>query len=107
MTKLLNKPVKIVATSGFSTQYGGIEAAMYVKMAMGILQKFPNDMLVFEMADENHLRVKLAGYHLQSGELIEEWEVQRIESLKVKTFWVKVDDYGSEYVITFLFPDEY
>ena len=104
---LLDKPIRVVATAGFHAKYGGIERALYVKMALQILRKFPHDMLVFSMADEDHLQVKLAGYHLKTEELDETTVVYRSESLPIETFWVKVDDYGEEYVITFLFPEEY
>ena len=104
---LLNKPVRIVASASFNDMYGGIEAGLYIGIALEILQKHPHDMLVFEMANESCLQVRLAGYHLQTQKLNEKSVVFKTESLSIKTFWVKVDDYGTEYILTFLFPEDY
>ena len=107
MTTLLNKPVTIVASAGFNEQYGGLEASLYVKTAMAVLQKFPYDMLVFEMPDKSHYQVRLAGYHLINQTLDEKTVVFQTKSLEIKKFWCKVDDLGNEYAISFLFPEEY
>ena len=104
---LLGKPVQIVASAAFNDMYGGIETGLYIRIALEVLQKYSHDMLVFEMADKNHLQVRLAGYHLQTGKLDEKTVVFKTKSLEVKMFWVKVDDYGHEYVLTFLFPEDY
>ena len=105
---LLGKPLQIVATAGFNAEYGGLEALLYVKTAYEILQKWPYDMLVWEMPDENHYQVRLAGYHLQNETLDETTVVFKTESLKIRKFWFKIDrDENENYVGTFLFPEEY
>lgn len=101
------KPIQFVATAEFDRLYGGLEAALYIKTALEILRRHPHDMLVFEMPDENHYQVRLAGYHLVTNVLDEKTVVFKTESLKIRTFWLKLDDYGNKYVGTFLFPDEY
>ena len=102
------RPIKFVASAGFNDLYGGIEAAMYVSMAMTILQKYPHEMLVFEMPDSEHLQVRLAGSHLTTGILDETTIAFKDTSLEIKTFWLKIDrDESGDYIGTFLFPDEY
>jgi hypothetical protein len=101
------KPVQFVATAGFNEKYGGIEAMLYIKMALSILQKYPYDMFIFEMADKNHLQVRLAGYNLKTEILDEKTIVFKTKSLIVEKFWLKIDDYDTYYVGTFLFPSEY
>jgi uncharacterized protein YfaT (DUF1175 family) len=105
--KLLGKPIEFIATSGLNEKYGGIELAGYIHIALAILQKHPHDMLVFSMANDNHLQVRLAGYHLETEVLDETSVVFKTESLHIDTFWLKIDDYGDKYIGTFLFPEEY
>jgi hypothetical protein len=105
---LLGKPIQFIATSGVDAKYGGIELISYIQTARAILAKYPHDMLVFSMADANHLQVKLAGYHLQTNVLDETTVVFKTASLHIDTFWLKID--GTEedgYIGTFLLPDEY
>ena len=102
------KSTRIVATSGWNAEYGGLEGAMYVRMALAALAKHPVDMLVFEMAREGRARIRLAGYDLATNSVLDEKTVAcSFDSLPIKKFFFKVDDYGNEYVGTFLFPSEY
>lgn len=102
-----NKPIEFVASAGFNEKYGGVETALYIKIALAVLQKYPHDMLVFEMPDKGHLHVRLAGYHLKDETLDETSVVFKTHSLPIDTFWLKIDDYGDKYIATFLFPNEY
>ena len=104
---LLGKPIEFIATAGVNEKYGGIELIGYIQIARTILAKYPHDMLVFSMADDNHLQVRLAGYHLKTEVLDETTVVFKTESLHIDTFWLKIDDYSEKYVATFLFPEEY
>jgi hypothetical protein len=112
---LLDKPIQFVASAGFEAKYGGIETIAYIQMAMAILQKYPHDMLIFSMADDTHLQVRLAGYHLKTEVLDETTVVFKTKSLHIDTFWLKIDNYGGRlppgyapyYLGTFLFPEEY
>ena len=79
----------------------------YIQMARGILAKYPHDMLIFSMADSNHLQVKLAGYHLKTEELDETTVVYKTKSLHIETFWLKIDPTEEGWIGTFLFPGEY
>ena len=101
------KEIQIYATSGFNEKYGGLEAALYTKIALSVLKKHPVDMLVFEMAGDGCQQVRLAGYDFNTNELDEKTIAYKAESLPTDTFWFKVDDYGDYYVGTFLFPHEY
>lgn len=104
---LLGKPIHFVATSGVNEKYGGIELIAYIQMARAILDKYPHDMLVFSMANKDHLQVRLAGYHLQTEVLDETTVVYKTRSLPIETFWLKVDNHETKYIATFLFPEEY
>lgn len=102
------KPIQFVMTAAFQEQYGGLEAALYVRTALALLQKHPYDMLVFEMPDANHFQVRLAGYHLVTEVLDEKTVVFKTQSLEIKTFWCKLDlNEEGNYVGTFLFPEDY
>jgi len=101
------KPIKFVGTSAWDAWYGGLEAALYIRTALDILQKYPYDMLVFEMPDDTHYQVRLAGYHLVTENLNETSVVFKTESLKIMKFWLKIDTLDEGYVGTFLFPEEY
>ena len=104
---LLGKPIQFVSTAAWSEKYGGLEAGLYIKDSFRILQKFPYDMLVFEMPDDKHLQIRLAGYSFKTNELDEKTVVYKTESMFIETFWLKIDDYGEKFVGTFLFPSEY
>lgn len=101
------KEIKFNATVEFNTKYGGIEAAMYTKIALFVLKKYPVDLLVFEMTKDGYQQVRLAGYNYNTHELDEETIAYKAKSLPTETFWLKLDDYGDYYVGTFLFPHEH
>jgi hypothetical protein len=104
---LLGKPIQFVGSAAWHQMYGGLEAALYIRTGLAILQKFPFDMLVFEMPDKNHYQVRLAGYHLQTEQRDEKTIVFKTPSLEIKTFWLKVDDMGDKFIGTFLFPEDW
>ena len=108
--ELLGKPVAVVHTDGFDSQYGGIEGTYYLNVMKCVLTKDPVDMYVWEVIDGDMV-ITSAGYGLTEetkGELIEGPEVARLEgSMPTEKFWVKIDDYGDKYVMTFLFPHEW
>jgi len=105
---LNGKPVEFVATAGWLNKYGGIEMTVYIKLALRAWQTHPVDMLIFEQPRKGRLQVRSAGYFLSDDTKLDETTViLTVESLDIETFWLKVDDYGSHYVATFLFPDEY
>lgn len=106
--ELNGKRIEMVQTRAFSAKYGGVEGMMYAKMALECLRKHPVDMIIFEQPTEGKLQVRSAGYDLETdSKLDEETVIATVDSLAVKTFWFKVDDYGDRYVGTFLFPEDY
>jgi hypothetical protein len=105
--QFLDKEIKVVVTQGFDALYGGLEATLYIKTAMEVLRKYPVDMLIFEMPDDEHFQVRLAGYNFNTDKLDEKTVAFKTKSLKIETFWFKVDDYEDHYVGTFLMPSEY
>ena len=106
-TKFNGKELQIVSAQGFNYKYGGMETILYIKIAMGVLAKYPVDMLVFEMADKNHQQVRLAGYDFNTNELDEKTIAWKSEAVETDKFFFKIDDYGDKYVGTFLFPSEW
>jgi hypothetical protein len=114
MPELLNKELKMHASAGFNEKYGGIEAMLYIKLALEVLQKHPVDMLVFEETDGIQT-IRSAGYFLDGREtseennygLDEETVLWSDESLPTDKFWFKIDDHEDFFVGTFLFPSEY
>lgn len=101
------KSIQFVATAHFNNKYGGIEMIAYIKTALKVLQKYPVDMLVFEMTDEKHMQVRLSGYDMRDGTLREQTIATTFTSLPTDTFWLKLDDYGTHFIGTFLFPEDY
>jgi len=105
-----NKEIRINATRTWNEMYGGLEARHYITMAINILKKKPVDMLVFENVTENDIlkmQVRCAGYDFNTNELDEKTTFFKGESLEIKKFYFKIDDFGSHYVGTMLFPEEY
>lgn len=114
MPELLKKELKIMASTGFNEKYGGIEATLYIKLALEVLGKHPVDMLVFEETDGIQ-EIRSAGYFLDGRETseknnygLDETTVLRSnKSLPTDKFWFKIDDHEDFFVGTFLFPSEY
>lgn len=102
-----SKEIQIYATAGFDEKFGGLEAALYTRIALSVLKKHPVDMLVFEMISDGYQQVRLAGYDFNTHELDEKTIAYKAKSLPTDTFWLKIDDYEDYYVGTFLFPHEY
>ena len=109
-TDLLGKPLKIVATAAWSAEYAGIEAYAYVRDVVSCLSKHPVDMLVFEQPKDGVLQVRSIGYFLDETrreQLDETTVLLKNKSLPIKKFYFKIDDHGSFWLGTFLFPEEY
>jgi len=109
-TDLLGKPLKIVATTAWAAEYAGLESLAYVHDVATCLAKHPVDMLVFEQPEDGVLQVRSAGYFLDEarrGKLDETTILLKDESLPIKKFYFKIDDQGTFWSGTFLFPEEY
>ena len=65
------------------------------------------DMFVLSPTPEGHTEVRLAGYHFQTNELNEKKIISTLRLTIPETIWFKVDDHGTNYIGTLLFPDEY
>jgi len=101
------KELKICASMGFNNKFEGMEAQLYVNLVLNVLKNHPVDMLVFEVINGKQ-QIRSAGYRLNgNNELDESTILYTAKSLPTETFWFKIDDYGSHYVGTFLFPEEY
>ncbi len=107
MTTMNNKEIQFVATSTFSEKFGPIVITLYVSMALCVLNKHPVDMLVFETDNDGNLEVRLAGYDFNTQILDETTVGLKTKSIPADKFWLKIDDYETHYLATFLFPDEY
>jgi hypothetical protein len=101
------KEINFSATSVFNDKYGGLEAGMYIRIALSVLKKYPVDMLVFEMTTDGCQQVRLSGYDFNTQVLDEKTVAYKAKSLPTDKFWLKIDDFEIHYIGTFLFPDEY
>lgn len=99
--KLRDKKLQTVMTAEFEQKYGSY-VATYFPLAVKALTEYPDvNMLVFEMDDDDQ-------YMKITYEDGEETKVfGKYQSISIKKFWFKLDDYGDKYVGTFLFPHEY
>lgn len=102
------KPLQIVGTAAWSAHYAGIEAQCYIQEALKALAKKPVDMLVFEQPEEGRMQIRAAGHDLATDSVLDETTViMSTESLPIKKFWFKLDDCGTHYIGTFLFPEDF
>jgi len=108
--EILGKELKIMASAGFNEKYGGMEAHLYIALALAVLKKHPVDMLVFEETGGIQ-QIRSAGYFLDGRENNNYPDETSVlwsdKSLPTDKFWLKIDDYGDHFVGTFLFPSEY
>lgn len=114
--EILNKEIKYYSTRTLQEELGAMSVIKLIKIAHGLLEKHPVDMLVFEQKDSK-LIVRSGGYRFDKPEVLDEKTVLKEYEIDVakqylgyglpEKFWLKIDDYGKEYIATFLKPSEY
>ena len=111
MNIINGKELQICASKAWDKMYGGMEASYYVTLAVKVLREHPVDMLVFENVGEEdklQMQIRSAGYDLKTDSILDETSVFfKGDSLEIKKFWFKLDDYGDKYVGTMIFPEDY
>ncbi len=99
------KPLKIMATATVHEQLKKVIIQLVLVM-IHLFRAYPYDMFVFEPAEKG-TNIRLAGYHFHTGELNETQIVETIPCKLPETLWLKIDDYGRQFIGTMLFPREY
>lgn len=106
--KASEKPVRFMMSRGFAEHYNYPEPLAYIGLAQQLWKKEPIDMLIFEDAPEPGFMVISAnGYNVDTDKYVDTKKVLKLESLPIRKFWLKYDDYGDHWIATFLFPEEY
>lgn len=105
---LKGKEIKFALSERFRDAVSGLETHMYISLALKCLRTKPVDMLVFE-TESQIMSIRSAGYDLFNPETNpdEKTIILSFASLPTETFWMKIDDYKTYFLGTFLFPEEY
>lgn len=105
---LLNKPLNIVTTSNWFSQFHPEEIRYFYQVLFSFIELHPWDSYTFEHVN-GKLQVRLSGYRLEDEKdvLDEKSIVYEQETKEFKTFWFMIDDMGGSYIGTFLFPEDY
>jgi len=104
------KPIRYIITSLLKSLISEEYQTQLTNTIQSIYPKEQYDMYVIEPNEENEelMNIKIAGYHLETGELEEERIAGTIKApANSPVIWVKFDDYGDYDVCTLLLPSEW
>ncbi len=104
------KPIRYIITSLLKSLISEEYQTQLTKAIQSIYSKEQYDMYVIEPNEEQEelMNIKIAGFHLETGELEEERIAGTIKApAKSPVIWVKIDDYGDYDVCTLLLPSEW
>ena len=104
------KPIRYIITSLLKSLISEEYQIQLTNAIQSIYPKEQYDMYVIEPNEENEelMNIKIAGYHLETGELEEERIAGTIKApANSPVIWVKFDDYGDYDVCTLLLPSEW
>ncbi|HOD53081.1 MAG TPA: hypothetical protein PKJ08_01000 [Candidatus Cloacimonadota bacterium] len=104
------KPIRYIITSLLKSLISEEYQTQLTNAIQSIYLKEQYDMYVIEPNEENEelVNIKIAGYHLETGELEEERIAGTIKApANSPVIWVKFDDYGDYDVCTLLLPSEW
>ena len=104
------KPIRYIMTSLLKSLISEEYQIQLTNAIQSIYPKEQYDMYVIEPNEENEelMNIKIAGYHLETGELEEERIAGTIKApANSPVIWVKFDDYGDYDVCTLLLPSEW
>ncbi|HPM01243.1 MAG TPA: hypothetical protein PK816_03715 [Candidatus Cloacimonadota bacterium] len=104
------KPIRYIITSLLKSLISEEYQTRLTNAIQSIYLKEQYDMYVIEPNEENEelVNIKIAGYHLETGELEEERIAGTIKApANSPVIWVKFDDYGDYDVCTLLLPSEW
>ena len=101
------KGLQVFSTRGVFEELGSLETNILLIELMKLFEDHRYDMFILSPNEGGKTEVRLAGYHFLTNELNEK---KIISSLRIdipEIIWFKVDDHGTHYIGTLLFPDEY
>ncbi len=104
------KPIRYIITSLLKSLISEEYQKNIYNKILDIARKEHYDMFIIEPNEENEelMNIKIAGYHLETGELEEERIAGTIKApANSPVIWVKFDDYGDYDVCTLLLPSEW
>ena len=104
------KPIRYIITSLLKSLISEEYQTQLTNAIQSIYPKEQYDMYVIEPNEEQEelMNIKIAGYHLETGELEEERIAGTIKApANSPVIWVKFDDYGDYDVCTLLLPSEW
>jgi len=104
---LTEKNLQVFSTRKVFSELGFQETNIILIELLKIFNDHPYDMFVLSPIPEGQTAVRLAGYHFQTNELNEKKIISTIRLTVPEPIWFKVDDHGTHYIGTLLFPDEY
>ena len=99
------KPLAFLATSAVNHALKQTSLVLSIYLG-GLFKDFPYDMFVLE-PKENETEVRLAGYNFKTQLLNEDSIIAKLPIKINRRLWFKVDDYGTKFVGTLLYPEEY
>ena len=102
------KPVEFYLSSGVSEYLDPLTVIRFHTLSAGAFMRSALDMYVIEKCPNGTGQVRAAGRSFADPNHLDESTVfHTFKSFSYRTIWAKIDDYGSKYVCTFLFPSEY
>ena len=103
--KINSKPINFFATTAVNEE-NSETISMLILACYRILQKHFVDMLVIEKND-NKIKIRSAGYFFIDEYVLDEKTILGEFSINItRKIWLKVDDYGNQYIATFVYPEE-
>ena len=104
---LPTKNLKVFSTRRVFSELGFQETNIVLIEMLKIFNDHMFDMFVLSPTPNGQTSVRLSGYHFQTNKLNEKKIISTIRLEIPETIWFKVDDHGTNYIGTLLFPDEY
>ena len=103
-----SKPVEFYLTKNVNEYLDPLTVINFHTLIASAFMRSPLDMYVIEKCPDGSGRIRAAGYNFtQPGQLDESTVFHTFKSYSLRTIWAKIDDHGSKYVCTFLFPSDY
>jgi len=103
----MTKSVTIYKTANFAKIFAGYEYLQLDAIVLTLFLQYPFDLFIGEQGKTGGFQIRIAGYHFKTMELDEKTIVFASQQDIPTKFWVKIDDYGKYYVMTFLLPSDY
>ncbi len=102
-----DKNLQVFSTRRIFSELGFQETNIILIELLKTFNDHMYDMFVLSPTEDGQTTVRLAGYHFLTNELNEKKIISTIRLTIPETIWFKIDDHGTHYIGTLLFPDEY